>query len=177
MDITKELEKLSINEDINETFNSIDNEYRSLVRQQTELLKKAHLLKVISLVNKIENYIEQDIFSKKNIQFIRCESYYNGQGNGEFEIDLLNKEKIDITKIYPQEYQLINREISKVAKFNVNFTDKNLISAKHTIELKPGCGEKLRDLLLSDELKKVLEYNKMQLDLAPKDEDVKRLKI
>jgi hypothetical protein len=52
-----------------------------------------------------------------------------------------------------------------------------LINPEFYLDLKPGIEQEILDLFLSDELKKVLEYNKMELELDNKNNPNKKLKI
>lgn len=61
---------------------------------------------------------------------------------------------------------------------NIEFYSEKLKdNSKHCLELKLGIKEKILDLFLCEELKKVYEYSNMQLDLQDNVTTIRRLKI
>jgi hypothetical protein len=170
MDIKKELKQiLSKGKVDDEVFVELSRQHEELRLQQIELLKKEHLFKVIALANKIENSVEGDFFSKDGIQWLHIECPENQYGYG-IHFWLLDKSEETMINVDEQE-KFIENLFSEIHNFNSDFANVEVISGYYYIELVPGIKEHILSLFLSDELKKIYEYNKMQIELPGKNKN------
>jgi len=177
MDITEELEKIDNNP------NAGDNIIEKALIEQNELLKKIHLLKVISAATKVEDLITTDLFKKekiKSIQFILASS---GDYNYKIDFDLLN-ENNDIVASHYTQYNKLAKNLNEIFTIIGEF-DTKLINEQHfsddqqpITELNLGVREKIIDLFLCNELKKVYDYHRMKSELFTNNEvNSKKMKM
>jgi hypothetical protein len=144
--------------------------------QKFELLKKSHLLKTISFANKIENFVKNDVFVEKSIGFIELEYLYADLSAGQITFDLLTKDGQYIV-INAHDHSLVKEALSHIIGFNDEFVNNDFAGDSYKLELKNGVGQEIMDLFLSDELKKIYDYSKMQLELSENAGNHKKLKM
>jgi hypothetical protein len=170
MDIKKELKQI-----ISEGKNP-DDCVADIENQKLELLKKSHLLKTISLANKIEGFVRNDAFTEKQIGFLELEYFYGDLSAGQIDFTLLtNDGQFMIVNAYDR--ALVREALSHIKGFEDKFVNDDFAGKEHRLELKPGIGKEIISLFLSDELKKIYEYSKMQAEIPENDNHSKRLKM
>jgi hypothetical protein len=189
MDIKKELEDFENSDDCG------DKLIANIKIKEEEFKKKGYLFKIISFSKKLENLIKQDIFSSNGIKFIRIRfnSVNNAYNKQVYSVryDFFNENR-DIISCFTYNDKH-NRSLTKPAvSFNQLFDScslndgfsKNFVNSgiddndKYIFELKIGIAEEILQLFLSDELKAIYDYNKMQIDVpSNNNENDKRLKI
>lgn len=170
MDIKNELEEIMIND------KNADDLVENINNQRNELLKKAHLLKVISCCQKLEKFIDKIPLLGKDIGFLDLEYIYTGASGGKIDFSLTTKDQL---------YAIVNLNITDIVKnaiepidgFPMEFVNDRFIGIDYSLELKAGISEQILDLFLSDELKKVYDYSLMQIELSHNDNNNKRLKV
>jgi hypothetical protein len=185
MDITKELEKMqkgnlyphAIVEDIN--------------KEKEQLEKKGYIFQVLAIAKDIEDYISLKDFSICNIGGfgLDCCDHNDGTHSVAFYFYRPNGEIINhdntMKKQYPEIVQRF-REIFNGSNFDglkdlemksKYLNDAFVQSGCVEIDLELGAGEEVLNALLSKELKTVLDYSRMQLDLENKSEPSKKLKV
>lgn len=177
MDIRKELEQLKYNgksaDDIVEDMNQ---QYDDLVKQQHELLKRQHVFRVMALANTMENAVKKGFFNIENLQWLEVECHETEYGY-DVAFWLMDKDNEFISNKVLEQNEFILNSFNKIMNFNGDFAHKDFACGPYKMEIKTGIGEVLLNLFLSDELKKVLEYNKMQLELPSNESNTKRIKI
>lgn len=185
MDLVKELEKMQK-----------ENLYpHSIVdyinKEKEELEKKGYIFQVLAIAKDIEDYISLKNFSLCNIGGfgLDCCDHNDGTHSVAFYFYRPNGEIInhdnEMKKQYPEIIQRF-REIfngssfgglkdleMKSAYLNEDFVQSGCVE----IDLEVGAGEEIVNNLLSKELKTVLDYSKMQLELDDKKEPSKKLKV
>ncbi len=178
MDITQELPNFNLANDYG------SNIVEDIKRQQQELSKKLHIFSIVSFMNELEDKIGTKFFERNGIHFIKimCEHEYDVGYILSFES--LNKSKITISPTYSNggytKEALFLRDIfNKIKGINYNFTTRELTrSSEIILSLEPGISEKILDLFLNEDLKKVYQYNKMKVDLPEStDNNSKKLKV
>jgi len=169
MDITKELKEIDLN---NENINKF---VKDIEFQQHELLKKAHLLKVVNFANEVEKLIKTNIFFDYNIYFF--EAYWDrpiGSSNIKLSFLIQDKSKkrmnvIDESNLLIKPFAKISGLVDQLNWFKPEFIKQSALELTLEdiiIEIKPGIKDKILDILLSNELKSILNYNKMQNELV-----------
>ena len=178
MDIRKELKQIAENnKSADDVVVDISQQYEDLVKQQYELVKRQYIFRVMSLASGIEEAVQQGFFNIKNLQWLEIECHETEHGYGT-AFWLMDKDGEFISSKIPEQSGFILHSFDKIMNFHGDFAQENFASGPHKIEIKTGIGEKLLNLFLSDELRKILEYNKMQLDLPDNnDSNTKRPKI
>lgn len=178
MDITKELEQMATNDkSADDIISDIDRQYEDLVKQQHALVKRQHIFRVMSLASKMEEAVEQGFFNIESLHLLELECHETEYGY-DVAFWLINKDGESISSKIPEQNEFILHSFYKIMNFHGPFAQENFASGPHRIEIKTGIGEELLNLFLSDELRKILEYNKMQLDLPDNsDSNTKRPKI
>lgn len=175
MDIKKELKQMDLElksaEDIVE---DIYAEHRELIRQQKELTKKEHLFKVISLANKMEESVQTDFFTKKGIKWLYVECQENQYG---YEVVSLLLDKSENVMHEEKQETFITNLFSKIESFDIKHANEEIENGYYHIELVTGIKDNILNLFLSNELKKLLDYNKMQIELPNNETSLKRMKI
>lgn len=185
MDLVKELEKMkngnlyphAIVEDIN--------------KEKAELEKKGYVFQIMAIAKDIEDYISLKNFSLCNIGGfgLDCCDHNDGTHSVAFYFYRPNGEIInhdnEMKKQYPEIVQRF-REIFNGSNFNSlkdlemksTYLNEDFVqSGCMEIDLVKGAEEGVLDTLLSKELKTILDYSRMQLDLDDKKEPSKKLKV
>jgi hypothetical protein len=171
MDITNDLKKILLNNKYG------DEIVINIKKKQDELVIKLHLFKIISLSNKVEKAVNKNFFEGTNIKFIEMECLHDEDGLF-INFSLSDKNHTLIASShYPKQKIFFNSLFSHIKDLDVNLSNQILLKSYHILELKFGVGEKLLDLFLSEELKKIYDYNKMKIDLPNSNEKVKKIKI
>lgn len=170
MDIKADLEEIILNDRCG------DEIVANMKKQQDELIIKVHLFNVISLSHKIKKAIEQNFFSSTDIKYFDMECLHDEEGLFiHFNLNDKNQ-KLLVSSCYPAQKQFLNSVFSQVKDLDINLCNKTLLKY-HILELDVGIEEKLLDMFLSEELKKIYDYNKMLIDLPNGNENSKRLKV
>ncbi len=166
--------------DIKEEFKNIingknaDKVVEEIAIEQENLAKMSHLFKSISLANKIEKILEEGRFQEQNLKHLAIEYKIRGIEGGEIEFWILNEDGGFIVNALRHE---VKQAFSCINGFDYRFVSENFFHKEYKLDLKIGIGEELLNLLLSDELKKVYEYHKMELELPNSNITDKKLKI
>jgi translation initiation factor 2 beta subunit (eIF-2beta)/eIF-5 len=161
-----------------------------LNEQQEKLLKKIYLLSTQSIANKIEEQLSKGFFGEKS-KFIGLIYEYDGDKGYEFITGLLDKDENQLVSIKDSDkYTFVNRLFRELDGFSTDFISDNLKGNMrkfnpniyesefiNKVLLKQGIEDELLNLILSKELKTILDYNKMQLELNNSNESNKRLKM
>lgn len=177
MDIKKELEKL------NSTKGFGENIIKDIINEQEELEKKLYLFKVMVLANKLEDAVGKDFFKPEQIASVKIffEFYDHIYVDTEFYLITESGEKVSEShnKIYYEKPILFFGELfGELGRNKVDFISSDNELKEIKIELKSGIKEKVLEIFLSEELKTILEYNKMELDLPNNNENnSKRMKM
>jgi hypothetical protein len=163
MNIKDELKKLDYDEQLGEEI------IKKHQLKQEELMKKIHIFKSVLLTNKIEKLVSTDIFSKVNINTLKI-SKKQEKNIGDkivfYLIDESNKAFSYFDSHAIKQTQILYEVFENFGVFNVSLTNNKLIEHMHiSLELKPGIKDKILEIILSKELKKIYEYNKFDLDL------------
>lgn len=181
MDIREELINIESN-------NSSSNKYiQDIEAQKYELSKKAHLLKMIAFSNAIEELTKTDLFIDNGVEFLEI-SWERSSPSSIHNIRLcfciLDKEKKGMPALKDQTFVLpfstLMKETDKLGMFDYEFIKNGALTfftKELTIEAKPGIKDFLLDILLSDDLKVILNYNRMQLELPNNSSCSKKLKV
>lgn len=168
MDIKKELIKISSDS------SSIDKLIESVELKKHELSKKSHLLRVIALGNTIEELNKTNLFKDEQVKFLEvCLDKEPPIADLKLTFCILDKNKnrmrvIDENNIFVPVFSTLMVQTYKLGLINQMFINEDALTslkADRIIELKPGIKDVLLNILLSDELRKILEYNKMQIEL------------
>lgn len=181
MDIRKEL--VQITEDSNYAENLVE----GIAFQLEELVKKSYLFKVIAFANTMEKVVESGLFKEESVKYIVPECFYAGNeytGNKgcEFGCSLIDDKGRtfvqDSSGGYTQSAKIIRSALNKVEGFSAELVNDKFLGVDHRLELTIGIGEKIIDLFLNEELKKIYDYNKMQLEVPNyNDSSTKKLKM
>jgi len=153
-----------------------DNLVKDIAIQQEELLKKSHLLKVISFSNKMEKFVAENVFVDSDIGYLELESLYNASDNAEIEISFLSEHKKDYIGDKKLRY-LIKGALKDIQNCSKEFLHESFNNKNYILDLKLGIGNKILEIFLSDQLKKVYDYSKMQAELSENNNQEKKLKI
>ncbi len=183
MDLIKELEKM---EKGNLSLHEIRQE---IEEQQLQLEKKAYIFKVLSIAKDVEDYIKTESFPSKDIAGIELDSYesenevsiafsfFRNDGETIYH-DLMKKEYPEILQRFREIFNGPAFANLKDLSVKNEFLNKEFVqSGSQEFDLNEGVGEEIIDVLLSKELKSMLDYSKMQLSLDNKSEKNKKLKV
>lgn len=146
--------------------------------------KKAHLFKVLEFSYFLEELVVDEALEQMDLRKLLIFPTDNAIEPITFYIHS-SAEKIIFLEAYTKspeiitEFQNMLNDISKTSR--LEYTSGLTISKSVEIDLIEGAGEKAIEHLLSDELKSILEYSQMQLDLdvdeVKEDHAEKKLKI
>ena len=166
MDLTNELTKMQNGE--------ADNILNQLYQEQQDIFKKIYIVTILQVVEQIDNMLEEKIYDKFGSSMIQIHyDYEDGIGNI-INFDLLDNYEVKIpiyAKNLPREIADIPQKtksfLHSLNGFNEDFVTEDFKGGDKIIfDVEPGLGAKVLDLLLSQELKKALEYNQMHLSLG-----------
>lgn len=169
MDITSELTEIDSNN------LSVDKFLKDIEAQQYELFKKAHLLKVINFSNEVEKLVKTNIFKNYGIYFI--EVYWDRpMGSNNIKVSFLMQDKnnkrmnvLDGNNGLIKPFSNISILADKLNWFKPEFVKESALELNPKdiiLDAKLGIKDKLLDILLSNELQSILNYNKMQNELG-----------
>jgi hypothetical protein len=175
MDIRKELKKLNYNtKSIKDIVDDINFQHRELVKQQQELNKKKYLIQLIDIANKMEEAIEDLKFLViQDLEWLEISCIESEYGH-KVVFWLIDKDGEYISKKVPEQENFVKMLFEKIEDFNADFINEKNLCGECKLELKCGIGEKLLNFFLSDELRKVLDYNKINLELPNNNEPNKK---
>jgi hypothetical protein len=167
MDIKKELMELSSSDNFG------DKILENMEYEKQEFNKKLYLVQMLSTAKKLDRIIEVGVFQNNDIDSFRV-NVFGTTLKKKFHKIMFNCTGEDfITDSHEREF--FNIKLKEVFN-NIEEIDLSLVSEKMInkpefyLDLEQGIGQKILDLFLSDELKKVLEYNNMQLELPSNNE-------
>lgn len=175
MDIKKEISEIISDN------NSVNTVIDKILEEKEQLDKKIHIFKVIDLGNKIEKAIESGLFKKPKVVSINlCLAYQNS----EYFETLFSVENNDGDSIslydnrlyYEKTINFFEEIFIQMGTFRTAFTNGE--TEHNKIKLTKGIKEKILNVFLSEELRKIYDYNLMDLELDNSNEkNNKRLKI
>jgi hypothetical protein len=185
MDLIKELEKIENN---NVSYSTILDEFN---QEKAEMDKKMHIINVLSIAKDVEDYINLNDFEAINIggfEMDCCEdedtksqsisfSFFRCDGEAILH-DSMKKKHPEILQRFREIFNGSNykglKDLSVKTEFlNAEFTESGWIE----VDFIQDAGEVIVNSLLSKELKSILDYSKMQLELNNKKEPGKKLKV
>lgn len=181
MDLTKEITEIMLDK------KNPSNVVSDLVNEQEQLRKKIHIVKVLGVATELENHIKEGFFQKYGICFIHLIYARNYDGDGyalcvdicDSRHKIIEKNRAKDAKRYAEVFKLIYNIFEPVSKLykelvNSEFNEMEMSS----IQLRHGISEDILTLMLAEDLKKALDYNKMNVLMPQKDNStVKRPKI
>jgi hypothetical protein len=174
MDIKNNLKEAIENRD------AVEKIIKSILDEQAQLEKKLHIFKVISLADKIEQAIETGYFNEPKVEALTFVLDYNDFIYLEIGYYLTNDDQTlfsenDNKIYYEKPISFFTDLFKEMGKFKAELTSEN--HEPDELKLEIGIKDKILDILLSDELKKILEYNKMQLELPTNKNNTKKSKM
>jgi hypothetical protein len=185
MDIIKELKEFEFSADFGDSL------IQELKVKEEEARKKRYLIRVISLAKRLESLISTNFFRNAGIEFIRFELDLIPRRVGEpvytFNSEFFDKDR-NIISSYVKEGVITDEAHCLRGIYNKFILPEGLPadlvsskiqdSLKHFLELNSEFREQILDLFLSDELKKVYDYSKMNMELPHNDiKGGKKLKV
>ncbi len=172
MDITKELLEINSSKDAGASL------YQDIKRQQEELLQKRHIVQILCAATEIEILIAEGFFEKDKVKFLTISGDQDYNGNCRIVFDGLDKDQEYAMGATADYYERLFENIFKYKELDVFLTDIDFNTDNYNLELVPGITEKILEILLSADLKKVYDYNKMQLEMPSNNKNnEKKLKI
>lgn len=152
MDIIKELKAMQKTANINRLVDGA-------LEQRKIWDQKTHLLKVISLVREIKNLVENKVFESDGISMINMASYGSNTSN-HIGIILLSENFDMLKNPKKKEYHNFFNALSILSDFDI----KNTSGAFDAyIKLDKNIEEQIYKILLSKELKSILDYSQEKL--------------
>jgi hypothetical protein len=169
MDIIKELELVK----------NSDGELKNVlkyIREERELWnKKLYIFKIIEVADDIESLIKEGVFKDHSIEHILI--YHDAGGEIDFSFHNEAKSKINPTVAlrYFSPYKTLSTIFARERELYQQYITENI---KVFIDLKENIQEQVVNALLPEELKTILKYSEMNLEIPNKEESVtKRPKI
>jgi hypothetical protein len=179
MDINTELFDISENQ---KTPKEIIKELRE---KEAETAKKIHIFSVVDLINSIEEeMVKGKIFEKYGIDKIVLKYKYDTDADVNllgFECYHSNGNKIsaydDRAKIQPS-HDMLWRILRDFDDFTAGYVNQDFLKNKNAIlNANEGIGEEIANILLTRELKAILDHGKLQNDLSKNGKNSKRMKV
>jgi hypothetical protein len=164
MNIQKEIEEILSIDSINP---------KSITKQAKEykenLEKKNHILNVINIFNTIDKLEKNKVFKKYSIHYIKFKL------NKPF--DCYDKHRNFLWDAVDKDIKKLNESLKDL--FNNSLSEKYLGgNMDNFVDLSKPIKEQIYKILLSKELKQIMEYNEMQIELPHNaSEEVKKIKL
>jgi thymidine kinase len=166
----------------------IINTIEKLYVQQEETKKQLYLFKVLNLVHKFEDMIKNNIFEKAGICTADMSISVNEDIGNIIRLSPYDKDGLYVDDCYYAPNKGIV-SIQEVVEINDLFLTLNGLNREHINEdfknnkvyhltIEEGCTKIIQDALLSKELKTIIEYSEMQVELNNKNENAnKKMKM
>lgn len=174
------MEMLNAFESYQNNTKGIEDIVEEFEKEKEAINKKIHIFKVLEIGNIIQELIDNKQLNSEEISAITISYGYDYDYGNEINLDFINIEKTDSFKKYlPKELiHLINDTSSIINGFkNKNINEIFTQNTEMKIRINDNFKEKFIDLMLSSELKNILNYNELQIDLADKEKTSKKMKI
>lgn len=175
MDITKELKDLSQDNNFGEDL------IEQLKLKEEEIRKKRYLIRVIALTKRFDNIISTKLLENAGIEFIKLQfdilRTITNKSVYTFSFNFLDKNRDLVSLFVNNREGVITDEASYINKLFNKFLlpeglPQDLVGNKINdrfkclLTLNLQVNDQILDVLLSDELKTIYEYNTMQIDLS-----------
>jgi hypothetical protein len=168
MDIVQELKAVDSNKN---DFHSI---MKRMEKEKEEMHKKLHLIRVLALAEAIDEKIKNGYLKEKNIVSLELNrgvygviSYGFYEKDGDYSDD--------------QDLDGLGQILTNVSEFKTKYVNSSFESGSHNgykIRLNKGFREKLLNALLSEPLKKTLEYSQLYSEMDDTNNNyVKKVKM
>lgn len=164
---------MNIQKELKEFLSRDSNDNKSIIKQAEEyrktLEKKTHILAVLNIAHVIDKLVDNKILEKAKVSYIKLRI-------GDV-FDSYDQNKNFLWDAYDKKIAKINNSIKEVFKSELN--EKYLGAHLSTfIDLEKPVKEQVFKILLSKELRTIVEYNQMQMDLSEKNHEItKKLKL
>jgi len=148
-----------------------------LEEQENEIKKKKHLIKVLNIYEGLKESVKNNQFEEHNIKFLELyyvhDHDYDDQNNGYvIRYELINDNNKKITRNHNNKH-LIDRfddYCDYLSNFNPDNINQNFEEKeKINLNVNENLPEKFLDLMLSNELKLIFQYNDLQNSLLNKE--------
>jgi hypothetical protein len=160
MDIIKELKLGSIENNFVDSLSYIE-------EQQNLWNKKSHIFKVISLINRLEQVKNDGLFDEHEIEFIEILHKYNSPNGNFIKFNFFNADKEEVASlnhgVYNEVYNKLVSYFDALDGFNEEYIGKR--DFELNVNLNKNIKEQILSVLLSQELKTVVEFSQMQIEL------------
>jgi hypothetical protein len=157
-----------------------------LKKEQEELNKKTHIIKVLALAQGLYEIAHSDLLNNQGVSGIRLENHldqYNDRTGISFDLLDINRKKMNIV-FTGKTVGNIHSEILEIFKSTLRFVPLGYLNEKfesntyEEIIFNKDIKERVIDLCLSSELKTILKYNELNLDLIHNEQNNnKKLKL
>jgi hypothetical protein len=164
---------MDIQQELREIYSRNIDDTRSIIRQakdySKELEKKHHILNVLNIAQAIEQLVENKSFEKADTYYIKLSL------NNSFSCYDKNRNFL---------YAPVNKKVEKLSNsteelFKITLDEKYMGgNLDNFIDLSKPVKEQLFKMLLNKELRTIVEYNQMQIDLVENSQETsKKLKL
>lgn len=152
---------------------NIDNAIKHIEQQKDIWEQKLHVFNVINLVTELEKLRETDFFEKYEAAQLRVYSTHSNNLNKiRFSLHRGSSNNFDnqIVVIKGTEGYSQHKQITKLFHNLDDFNVKNIAQPFNIyLDVKESFKQPLLNMLLSDELGKILEHSEMHVEVAPKE--------
>jgi hypothetical protein len=181
MDLIKELDKLENGNISHQTL------VEQLEQEKEDLEKKKYMVALLHTAKRVEEYVCLRNFNKLNIRGFQLECAIDDDNCHSLRIHFYRPDgEIILPITMREEYPGLSARLHEVFDvgnikywfIKTEYLNEDFIEAgSHDIDLVKGAGEKVLSALLSKELKNILDYSRMQVDLPTNDINSKKLKV
>lgn len=141
-----------------------------LESQQKELNKKMYFFRVIEMIDKVGELIEQKVFEHNYIDYVKIYVGYHEDVGNKLSIKFFDREDEDIPFYFNMELEKLSESFSKFNGVDIDNTGSDLDDGMVEIKLNKKYKQKFLDVFFSKELQLVLEktsnYVKLENELG-----------
>jgi hypothetical protein len=160
---------------------NVDNIINNIVDERKQLEISLHLFKIIKVADQIEKAVKEGYFNDPEV--ISITLVFDDQDYVHFQTGfyLTNEYGTKYTEddnvvYYEKPISFFSDLFNELGKFKIDFINEDC--EYKTLKLDTNIKEEILKLFLNEELKKIYDYNKMQLDLPINNEsNTKKLKM
>jgi hypothetical protein len=171
MDLTKEFKTM-------QNDGNSKNIVAQLREKQIEIEKKIFIVQIVDMANYAQKLYEEKVFQENKIHLFEVSwNFEDGVGNA-FDYrfkDEANENIIYLTVKNANKLSPMLNCLTSLMGFNDDFLSEGFNHyQKNLLEINKNIKEKILNLFLSEELKKIVEYNELELNIDKKEQLTKQ---
>jgi hypothetical protein len=152
-----------------------------IAEQQRQLKLKDHIFKVIHITSVIEDMLVDRMFQRYDIDLVKIGQVYDYDIGNQIEFVFYNANGEETVKYFGNKYiepvDKLREAFEKLDRFSTNDICEDFVKHEKSFKVNDELPKKIMDVLLSKELKSIIQYNELQNDLHENNNTTRKMKI